>query len=231
MLKSLKRLGAISFAVALSNLDASTIPDHPAHRHSPSVHFWQDQDFPFPWFSRTTNNSSFVSAESSRTKFCKQKCTILKVESLFKLRHVLKLNIFQIANKWKTIGLHFLLTYPYFFCRLCNIIFVPVKGISWRFSSRCFAVGHSCTEAALCRKSSLHRTFGLRSCWGIQESFCFAFGYSYSCTCVTYVAGATQHIALPNMVHCICACAVEQSALTSCFNGVLFDCNQLQKRI
>ena len=27
--------------------------------------------------------------------------------------------------------------------------------------------------------------------------------------CVTYVAGATQHIALPNMGHCICACAVE----------------------
>ena len=26
---------------------------------------------------------------------------------------------------------------------------------------------------------------------------------------VTYVAGATQHSALPNMDHCICACVVE----------------------
>ena len=63
-------------------LDPSTIPDHTAHRHSPSVHFWKNQDFPFPWFSRTTNNSSFVSAESSRTKFCKQKCKILISSSL-----------------------------------------------------------------------------------------------------------------------------------------------------
>ena len=115
-------------------LDASTIPDHTAHRHSPSVHFWQNQDFPFPWFSRTTNNSSFVSVESSRTKFCKQKCKILIRSSLCstELRHALKLNIFQIANKWPTIGLHFLLTYRSFFCRLCNIIFVPVEGISWQ---------------------------------------------------------------------------------------------------
>ena len=63
-------------------LDASTIPDHIAHRHSPSVHFWQNQDFLFPWFSRTINNSSFVSAESSRTKFCKQKCKVLIRSSL-----------------------------------------------------------------------------------------------------------------------------------------------------
>ena len=31
-----------------------------------------------------------------------------KVKPLFKLRHALKLNISQIANKWPTIGLHFL---------------------------------------------------------------------------------------------------------------------------
>ena len=43
---------------------------------------------------------------------------------------------------------------------------------------------------------------------------------------VIYVACAKQHIALPNMGHCICALY-----LTSCFNGVLFDCNQPQKRI
>ena len=58
---------------------------------------------------------------------------------------------------------------------------------SVRFPCRCFAVGNSCTAVALCRKSSLHRTFGPRSRRDIQELFCFAFGYRYSCICTTTI--------------------------------------------
>ena len=50
-----------------------------------------------------------------------------------------------------------------------------------------FSVSMLCTAVALCRKSSLHCTFGPRSCRDIQELFCFAFGYRYSCICMTTI--------------------------------------------
>ena len=60
-------------------------------------------------------------------------------------------------------------------------------GSLYAFSVSMLCVGNSCTSVALCRKSSLHRTFGPRSCRDIQELFCFAFGYRYSCICTTTI--------------------------------------------
>ena len=55
------------------------------------------------------------------------------------------------------------------------------------FSVSMLCCRNSCTAVALCCKSSLHRTFGPRSCRDIQELFCFAFGYRYSCICTTTI--------------------------------------------